>query len=234
MRRLIAMTAAAVLLLAVVPVASAVTPLTPGTNVTGSIVVGEPGSRTWFARFEVRTTSSGAVQFGYLELFGIGGGPAGEIHEFTVDGVDFAKTASGAKAATLHMQECRIVPSEPCFSSPYELTDGSAVGEVDTFMGSLGWVIQAGDITISPAPANNPLNRVGRATVPANRSYVDVDLRSQGGLGLAPRCFADLQTYRSGAWVTAVRPNYPVTGKMRIYLNKPVLKSTTVAWSVTN
>jgi hypothetical protein len=34
--------------------------------------------------------------------------------------------------------------------------------------------------------------------------------------------------------VTACRPNYPVAGKARIYLNKALSKATYVAWNVTN
>lgn len=235
MRMLKAAGAAALLALAVVPLANAVTaPAVTGMSVAGSVVVLEPGDRTWMATFEVQTTPSGAVQFGYLELYGIGGAPAGEIHEFAVDDVDYFTTASGGQGATLHMQECKIVPSQPCFYSPYVISDGSAVGAGDTFMPSLGWAIQSGNISITPTPADNPLIRVGRATVLKGRAYVDVDLRGKGGLGLNPRCFAELQTYRSGVWVTAVRPNYPVTGKLRIYLNKAAPKATYVAWNVTN
>ena len=155
MRRLITLTAAVLLVVALaVPLSSAAT--TPVTrHVDGSVVVAENASRTWLARFEVRT-QSGVVQFGYLELYGIGGDPAGEIHQFTVDGVDYYKTASGAQGATLHMQECVIVPSpKPCFDSPYELSDGAAVGQGDTFMGQIGWTIQSGNISIYSTGGQN-------------------------------------------------------------------------------
>lgn len=155
MRRLIAIGAVALLVLAVaVPLTSAgTTPVTK--HVDGSVVVSETASRSWLARFEVRTTSS-VVQFGYLELFGISGEVAGQIHEFSVDGVDYYRTPSGAQGATLRMQECRIVPSEPpCFSSPYKVSDGLTVGQGDTFMAWLGWTVQSGNISIYSTGGQN-------------------------------------------------------------------------------
>lgn len=152
MRRLIALGAVALFILAAsVPLTNAAT--TPVTrHVDGSITVLEPGGRLWLARFEVRTTA-GVVQFGYMELYGIGGDPAGTIHEFTVDGVDFYKTPSGAQGATLHMQECIVAPDpQPCDSSPYELSDG---GLNDTFMPQLGWAIQSGNISIYSTGGQN-------------------------------------------------------------------------------
>jgi hypothetical protein len=155
MRRLIAIGAVALLVLvAAVPLTSAgSTPVTK--HVDGSVVVLEPGGRTWLARFEVRTISSN-VEFGYLELYGIGGAVAGEIHQFSVDGVDYYKTPSGARGATLDMQECKIVPSDPpCFFSPYQVSDGSAIGQDDTFMGQIGWTVESGNISIYSTGGQN-------------------------------------------------------------------------------
>ena len=153
MRRLLAVGAVALFVLAAaVPLTSAgTTPVTK--HVDGSIVVQEKyGVGTWMARFEVRTTY-GDVQFGYLELYGIDGEVAGQIHQFSVDSVDYYKTPSGAHGATLHMQECKIVPSEPpCFYSPYELSDG---GRNDTFMGQIGWTVQSGNISIYSTGGQN-------------------------------------------------------------------------------
>jgi hypothetical protein len=77
-------------------------------------------------------------------------------------------------------------------------------------------------------------DRSGRATVTAGRQSVDIDLRQKGGLGGTPCCFANLMSYRTGVFVTTVRPNYPVTGKARIYLNRTVSSNTYVAWFVVN
>jgi hypothetical protein len=76
--------------------------------------------------------------------------------------------------------------------------------------------------------------RSGRATVRAGRAVTDVDLRSKGGLSGTPLCFANLSSYRPGVYVAAVRPNHPVAGKARIYLNRTVSSNTLVAWFVLN
>jgi hypothetical protein len=78
------------------------------------------------------------------------------------------------------------------------------------------------------------LSRSGRASVPRNRAYVDVDLTALGGLDTKSLCFANLAYPRSGVYVRAVRPNYPAAGKMRIYLNKVASTSaaTQLSWLV--
>jgi hypothetical protein len=75
-------------------------------------------------------------------------------------------------------------------------------------------------------------SRSGRATIPAGAAYVDVDLRTRGGLSGTPLSFANLTTRRPGVHVETVRPNTPSVGKLRIYLNKAVPGSTYVAWVV--
>jgi len=74
--------------------------------------------------------------------------------------------------------------------------------------------------------------RSGRASIAKNKKYVDVTV--PGGLGSGANILATLQTYRSGVWVTACRNNYPMAGKVRIYLNKvaSTTSSTSVAWFV--
>jgi hypothetical protein len=76
------------------------------------------------------------------------------------------------------------------------------------------------------------MSRSGRATVLSGRSYVDVDLRSKGGLAGTPLCFANVMSYRPGLFVTMVRPNYPIAGKARIYLNRLASAKTYVAWFI--
>jgi hypothetical protein len=78
------------------------------------------------------------------------------------------------------------------------------------------------------------LSRSGKAFIAAGRSRVDVDLRARGGLTGTPLCFANLLSYRSGVYVAAARPNYPSAGKLRIYLNRAVTSSISVAWVVLN
>ena len=76
------------------------------------------------------------------------------------------------------------------------------------------------------------MSRSGRATVVKGSAHVDIDLRSKGGLGGTPLCFANVMSYRPGLFVTMVRPNYPIAGKARIYLNKLANANTYVAWFV--
>jgi hypothetical protein len=82
----------------------------------------------------------------------------------------------------------------------------------------------------------NLLTRSGRATIPAGRDFVDIDLRGtqKGGLSGTPLCFANLTSHRPGVHVEAVRPNDPIAGKVRIYLNRAVNATTFVAWFVLN
>jgi hypothetical protein len=236
MRRLIAAGVAALLVLAVVPLASAVTTPGVGRTVAGNILVtptGGDGSSKSVIRFEVRTLASGVVQFGYYQTDAV---PAGLGTKATVTWAVFSTAPSGAPEARFGGKECWSTTGE-CIDYTVIVTDGTP----DTFCGGppadpcmFKFDILSGGIAIYATPTDNPVSRVGRVAVSSGRSYVDVDLRGQGGLGLNPRAFAELQTYRAGAWVAAVRPNYPVTGKLRIYLNKAVTASTYVAWTVTN
>ena len=75
-------------------------------------------------------------------------------------------------------------------------------------------------------------SRSGRVLMARGRYYVDVDLRTKGGLAGTPLCFATLMTYRAGFSVAAVRPNWPTTGKFRIYLTRALTSSTYIAWVV--
>ena len=53
-----------------------------------------------------------------------------------------------------------------------------------------------------------------------------------GGVASPALCFANLTACRSGVSVAAVRPAYPLAGKMRIYLRKALATKTHVAWIV--
>jgi hypothetical protein len=80
--------------------------------------------------------------------------------------------------------------------------------------------------------------RSGRTSVLAGTRHVDIDFRSleEGFTGLegTPLCFANLMSYRPGVFVTTVRPNFPIKGKLRIYLNRTVTSTTFVSWFVLN
>jgi hypothetical protein len=73
-------------------------------------------------------------------------------------------------------------------------------------------------------------SRAGKVFVRANKKYVDISV--PGGIASNTILFANLQTYRSGAAIAAVRPNYPQSGKARIYLNKvaSTTSSTPIGW----
>ncbi len=159
MRRLITVGAIALFVLAAVPFVSAgTTPVTK--HVDGTVKVFEPAlSREWLARFEVRTTS-GVVQFGYLELYGLTGGVdepnVGQIHEYSVKSVDYFKTPTGAQGAMLHMEECIINPPSGCLDFPvdYRVSDG---GSADTFLDNVNpaWEVVSGNISIYTTGGQN-------------------------------------------------------------------------------
>ncbi len=71
-------------------------------------------------------------------------------------------------------------------------------------------------------------SRAGRASVPKGKLSADITVA--GGLAANSVVSATLQTYRAGVGIAAVRTNYPVAGKARIYLTK--VASTTAATSV--
>ncbi len=156
MRRLIAIGALALLVVATVPIASADTTVATK-HVDGTVKVFEPAlNRTWLSRFEVRTTPSGEVQFGYLELYGLTGKVrqpnAGQIHEYSVKSVDYYTTPTGAQGAKLHMEECVINPPGSCFDVEYWVSDG---GSTDTFLANAGWQVVSGNISIYTTGGQN-------------------------------------------------------------------------------
>ncbi|HET9756100.1 MAG TPA: hypothetical protein VFP66_06340 [Candidatus Limnocylindrales bacterium] len=153
--------------------------------------------------------------------------------------------AAGAAAATVVSAIDRAAPVRAG-------TDGDVVlGEVNTAFAET--VIQAEWLTTDNVlrlvadegrtalvvRGKVKFNRSGRATILAGRSSVDIDFRLGPdspwyGLEGTPLCFANLMSYRPGVFVTTVRPNYPIAGKMRIYLNRTVNSRTFVAWVVLN
>ena len=150
MRRIVAIAVAALVLLAAIPLVTADAASTMR-HVDGSITTSESkNDHVWIARFEVRTTPGGDVDFGYLELYGIGGGVKGQIHEFTVEDVTYFKTQAGAPGALFHLTECPILPTGPCVdpTDVYRVTDGASVHQDDTFVDELGWTVDSGNISI--------------------------------------------------------------------------------------
>ena len=140
MRRVMVLTTAALLVAALVPAASAAT--TPvARNVAANIIVQFQPDHSVMGvfRFEVRTTASGSVQFGYYQTSGLTANWPGTGSLATVDAVRFFKAASGAPAAELSGQECGFPvtnPATPC--GPYHVivTDGASIHQPDTFCGN--------------------------------------------------------------------------------------------------
>jgi hypothetical protein len=73
-------------------------------------------------------------------------------------------------------------------------------------------------------------SRSGKVTIPAGAARIDVTV--PGGLASSAIAFATLQYLRTGVYVVGARPNWPSSGKLRIYLNKSLASSTPVAWFV--
>ncbi len=148
MRRVMVLATGALLVAALVPAASAAT--TPVVrNVAGNVIVQLQADHSVMGvfRFEVRTTASGSVQFGYYQTTGLTNWiPGNEGSLATVDAVRFFKAASGAPAAELSGQECGFPvanPATPC--GPYHVivTDGASIHQPDTFCGNP--ITQPGD-----------------------------------------------------------------------------------------
>ncbi len=109
---------------------------------------------------------------------------------------------------------------------------GSATPSPVSGVALLGSVSSKGQVGLRAAGRVQLPDRSGRATILAGKAYVDVDVRSRGGLAGTPLLFANLMTYRSGVHVAAVRANYPGSGRFRIYLNRAVAFSTSVSWLI--
>jgi hypothetical protein len=159
MRRLLVMAAAAVLVLAAVPLVAATTPAPPR-HVEGSFAaIGNPYSSTWL--FEIRASATSHVEFGYYQTEWMKA-PAGQLPfrtQGTVRTVRFFKAASGAPAAEFTGRECFLAAADPTLvgTCPWYhivVTDGASIGYPDTFCGShdptecIAWKLTYGDIRI--------------------------------------------------------------------------------------
>ena len=50
------------------------------------------------------------------------------------------------------MEECIIIPKTPCFNVDYDVSDG---GSNDTFLASIGWQVELGNISIYSTGGQN-------------------------------------------------------------------------------
>jgi hypothetical protein len=112
-----------------------------------------------------------------------------------------------------------------------ETTSGQAVRGVAMTTGTGGYFTSDTGTALEVA-GKVKFQRSGKASVAANKSSVDVTV--PGGLTSSAVVLATIQMNRTGVYIRGVRPNYPTTGKARIYLNKVASTSTTtpVGWLV--
>jgi hypothetical protein len=134
MRKFVAIGAAALLALVIaVPLATAAATTAPKT-VTGSFIgtytgPGADGTFRIAFRFEVRTDSAGAVQFGYYQTQPLGHPELSSTA--VVDSATFFRSASGAQAVRLGLTECNVASGECNGQAVAVVTDGTP----DTFCG---------------------------------------------------------------------------------------------------
>ena len=159
MRRSLVMAAAAMLVLASVPLVSAANPAPPRHVEASFAALGDPYSGIHL--FEVRASAGSRVEFGYYQLEMMKG-PAGEMpwrSQATVETVRFFKAASGAPAAELTGHECALDAPNPASvgTCPWYhiiVTDGASIHQPDTFCGAQvktechAWTPTYGDIRI--------------------------------------------------------------------------------------
>jgi hypothetical protein len=133
MRKFVAIGAAVLLMLAIVPLATASTTTTPRA-VTGSFIgtytgSGADGNFRVVFRFEIRTDASGAVTYGYYQQQPLGSTFPSSVA--VVDSARFYRTASGAKAAELRLTECVPATGYCNDQAVIRVSDGAP----DTFCG---------------------------------------------------------------------------------------------------
>ncbi len=104
---------------------------------------------------------------------------------------------------------------------------GSSVGVRGESSTGVGVLATSGGTALQVS-GKAQFSRCGKASVPKNKTYVDITVA--GGLTAHSVISATLQAYHAGVGIAAVRANYPIAGKARIYLTK--VASTTAATSV--
>ena len=110
----------------------------------------------------------------------------------------------------------------------YAAQDATAVGVRGESMAGTGVRATATTGTALDVAGKARFSRSGKALIAKTKTYVDITVA--GGLTASSVVHATLQTYRAGVAIAAVRLNYPVAGKARIYLTK--VASTTAATAV--
>jgi hypothetical protein len=222
-----------------------------GLGTTGDGVVGESAGDSKSGVYGYTTVTGGYGVFGRNKAQGYGVGAEGQTAVWA-SGTNYGVYAQAVNGSGVLAESTNGpgVQGTTYASGQPSVTGRAIVGGNLVAVGSLGNGIGVGAYGYSPdgtgvwaesktgvaldVIGKARFSRSGRATIGAGKRYVDVSLASKGGLGGTPLLFATLRTYRSGVYVAGVRPNYPSTGKFRIYLNKALSAATYVSWMVLN
>ena len=162
MRRLSILAALALLALITVPIADAAV-TKPLMTVEGNVIVEVTGSPeiTGIFRFEIRTTETGKVEFGYYQTRALTGFWVGGQSQATVETIKFMTAPNGARSAEFTGEECApIEPKDPlstwnCGSYMVRVTDNAGKGVPDVLCGGpiggdcpYAFTVTGGDIRI--------------------------------------------------------------------------------------
>jgi hypothetical protein len=80
------------------------------------------------------------------------------------------------------------------------------------------------------APHKAAFSSAGRTPIAAGLTYLDVPV--PGGVTTSALAFATLATYHAGISIAAVRPGFPASGILRVYLSEALPDASHVAWIV--
>jgi hypothetical protein len=219
-----------------------------GKCATGDGVVGESAGNNKSGVYGFTTVNSGYGVFGRNKALGYGVGAEGQTAVWA-NGTNYgvfaqAVNGNGVWAESQNGSGVRGVTSATTeFGVVGEARDSSGLLALGSLgggngVGVHGWsqdgtgVMAESAGTALAVVGKAEFSRSGKVTIAEGSRYIDVDLTSNGGLEGTPLLFANLQQYRQGVHVAAVRPNYPSSDKFRIYLNKAVTIATRVAWQV--
>ena len=162
MRRVSILAVLALLALIAVPIADAAVSK-PSMTVEGNVqvVFAADESLTGLFRFEIRTTETGKVEFGYYQTRTLTGWWAGGQSQATVETIKFLTATNGGRSAEFTGEECGPVdvanPASEWACAPYmvRVTDNAGKGVPDVLCGGpvggdcpFAFSVTGGDIRI--------------------------------------------------------------------------------------
>jgi hypothetical protein len=183
--------------------------------------------------YSMNTAGTGRGQYGFSAAAnGVGVLGVSNANSTGVTGYSFA----GSPALPAHPDKVGVFGYAAADNAAKGVVGKSTVGTGVDGSATSGTGVRASASTGTALAVTGraTFSRSGRASVPANKRYVDVT--PAGGLAPTALVVATLETYRSGVWVTVARKNYPSSGVVRIYLNKvaSTTSSTVVGWIAIN